>query len=318
MTEVAVDFRGVRKEFGDVLAIDALDLEIRRGETVALLGANGAGKSTAVSLMLGILAPDAGEVRVLGEPPDRAVARGRIGVMLQDGGLMPGVSVASMLALVTSMYSTPRPVGQLLVEAGLAHLASRRVDRLSGGQTQRLRFAVAVAGNPDVLVLDEPTAAMDAESRRSFWAHIRSFAADGRTVIFATHYLREADDVADRIVVLAAGRSVADGTPVQLKTVAGARTVRFTLGDESDAGLDRLPGVTVAEVHGTTAALRTVDVERTVRALLAAREHVPDLEVGGAELEDAVIALGGSSRTAPSRRSPHEGPDVLPTRGDDR
>lgn len=317
MTDVAVDFQGVRKEFGDVRAIDALDLEIRTGETVALLGANGAGKSTAVSLMLGILAPDAGEVRVLGEPPDRAVARGRIGVMLQDGGLMPGVSVASMLALVTSMYTTPRPVEQLLVEADLAHLASRRVDRLSGGQTQRLRFAVAVAGNPDVLVLDEPTAAMDAESRRSFWAHIRSFAADGRTVIFATHYLREADDVADRIVVLAAGRSVADGTPVQLKTVAGARTVRFTLGDESDAGLDRLPGVTAAEVHGTTAALRTVDVERTVRALLAAREHVPDLEVGGAELEDAVIALTGSSRTAPSRRFPHEGPDALPARSDD-
>ena len=293
MTDDAVLFRSVSKSFGAVRAIDGLDLSIRPGEMVALLGANGAGKSTAVSLMLGLLVPDAGTVRVLDERPDRIVAQGRIGVMLQDGGLMPSITVLAMVGLACSMYASPRPVEQILAEADLAAIASRRVDRLSGGQSQRLRFAVAIAGNPQVLVLDEPTTAMDVTSRRAFWSTIRDYAAGGRTVLFATHYLEEADDNADRIAVLARGRVVTEGTPTQLKA-AGGRTVRFTLDEQPVAGLDTLPGVTTVEVHGRSAALRTTDTEATVRALLAGRDRVRDLEVGGADLEDAVLALTGS------------------------
>lgn len=291
MTDSVVLFQSVTKSFGAVQAVDGLDLRIHRGETVALLGANGAGKSTSISLLLGLLAPTAGEVSVLGGSPDRAVAAGRIGAMLQDGGLMPGVTVGGLVDLACRLYSHPRPVAQLLADADLTAIAGRRTDRLSGGQAQRLRFALAIAGNPEVLVLDEPTAAMDVESRRAFWTAIRGYAAGGRTVLFATHYLEEADDNADRIVVIAAGRVVADGTPTEIKAAAGGRSVRFTLGGEPCAGLDRLPGVTEVQVHGGTVALRSTDVEATVRALFAIRDRVPDLEVGGADLEEAVLAL---------------------------
>jgi ABC-2 type transport system ATP-binding protein len=165
MSEPAVDFRGVSKAYGSVTAVDGFDLIIRVGETVALLGANGAGKSSVVSLMLGLLRPDAGTVEVLGIRPHEVVARGRIGVMLQDGGLMPGVTVRGLLGLAVALYPhNPRSVDRLLSDTGLAELSGRRVDR--GGQAQRLRFAVAIAGEPDVLVLDEPTAAMDVKSRR--------------------------------------------------------------------------------------------------------------------------------------------------------
>ncbi|MCW2946329.1 MAG: transporter ATP-binding subunit [Actinoallomurus sp.] len=189
MTDHAVFFQDVTRTFGPVRAVDGLDLTIDRGETVALLGANGAGKSTSVSLLLGLLAPTTGQVSVLGGTADQAVAAGRIGAMLQDGGLMPGVTVGALVRLACRIYPRSRPVRQLLADADLTSIADRRTDRLSGGQAQRLRFALAIAGNPEVLVLDEPTAAMDVESRRAFWTTIRGYAADGRTVLFATHYL---------------------------------------------------------------------------------------------------------------------------------
>lgn len=291
MTEPAVFLQSVTKNFGAVRAVDELNLSVDRGETVALLGANGAGKSTSINLMLGLLAPTTGQVSVLGGSPGHAVAEGRIGAMLQDGGLMPGVTVGALVGLACRMYPRPRPVAELLADAGLTSIAARRTDRLSGGQAQRLRFAIAIAGNPEVLVLDEPTAAMDVESRRAFWTTIRGYAAGGRAVLFATHYLEEADENADRIVVIAGGQVVTDGTPTEIKAAAGGRSVRFTLGGEPCAGLDLLPGVTAVEVHGGTVALRTIDVEATVRALFTTRDRVPDLEVGGADLEEAVLAL---------------------------
>ncbi|MFG2044046.1 ATP-binding cassette domain-containing protein [Dactylosporangium sp. NPDC048998] len=291
MTTNALTFDGAVKTFGSVRAVDGLNLTIDRGETVALLGPNGAGKSTSVNLLLGLQTPASGRVSVLGGSPAQAVASGRIGAMLQDGGLMPGVTVGGLLALAGRIYPNPRPVEQLVADADLGGLLRRRTDRLSGGQLQRLRFALAIAGNPDVLVLDEPTAAMDVESRRGFWATIRDYAAGGRTVLFATHYLQEADENADRIVVIAGGRVVRDGTPTEIKAAAANRSVRFTLDDQPCAGLDRLPGVTAVEVHGRTATLRTTDAEATLRALFAIRDRVPDLEVGGADLEDAVLAL---------------------------
>ena len=293
MTTDAVTFHRVTRRFGHLTALDALDLVIPTGQRVALLGANGAGKSTSVNLMMGLLRPTSGDVLVTGLDPAHAVATGRIAAMLQDGGLLPGVTVRGLVELSRRMYPAPRPLADVLADADLTDIARRRVDRLSGGQRQRVRYAVAAAGDPDVLVLDEPTTGMDVESRRAFW---RGIAANGRTVLFATHYLAEADEHADRIVVIAHGRIVADGTPAEIKATAGGHTVSFTLGEDSPVGLDALPAVTAVDVRGRTAYLRTTDTERTVRALFGCRAHVPDLEVSGADLEDAVLTLTGAGR----------------------
>ncbi len=291
MSESAVDFHDVTKNFGSVRAVDGLNLTIERGETVALLGPNGAGKSTAANLLLGLLRPGDGRVTVLGLRPDEAIAAGRVGAMPQDGGLMPGVSVAAMVGLARDLYSRPRPLADLLAEADLTSIANRRVDRLSGGQGQRLRFAMAIAGDPELLVLDEPTTAMDVEARQAFWAHVRGYAARGTTILFATHYLAEADENADRIVLIARGRVITDGTPAQIKAMAGQHRVRFTLGRGDIAGLDRLPGVTGVDLRGPSVTLSTTDAEATVRALFEHRDRVPDIEVHGADLEDAFLTL---------------------------
>jgi ABC-2 type transport system ATP-binding protein len=291
MSEPVVEFHRTTKEFGSVRAVDELDLTVHRGEMVALLGPNGAGKSTAANLLLGLLRPTSGQIRVLGRTPEAAVAGGGVGAMLQDGGLMPGVTVAGLVGLARDVYPHPRPLAELLTEADLAGIATRRVDRLSGGQTQRVRFALAIAGDPDLLVLDEPTTAMDVASRQAFWTTVRGYAARGTTVLFTTHYLDEADENADRVVVVAGGRVVVDGTPGQVKSAAGEQRVRFTLGDGELAGLDLLPCVTGVEAHGPSVTLRTTDAETTVRALLCSRASTPDLEVTGADLEAAFLAL---------------------------
>ncbi len=291
MSEAVVDFRGTTKTFGPVRAVDELDLTVRRGETVAVLGPNGAGKSTTANLLLGLLRPTGGRVTVLGRTPAEAVAAGGVGAMLQDGGLMPGVTVEGVVGLACGLYPRGRPLADVLAEADLTDIAGRRVDRLSGGQTQRVRFAMAIAGDPELLVLDEPTTAMDVRSRQEFWTNVRGYAARGTTVLFATHYLDEADENADRIVVVAGGRVVVDGTPGQVKAAAGGQRVRFTVGGGDVAGLERLPCVTGVEVRGGSVTLRTTDAETTVRALLAARASTPDLEVTGADLEAAFLAL---------------------------
>jgi ABC-2 type transport system ATP-binding protein len=287
----AVELAGVSKRFGTARAVDGLDLEIAPGETVALLGPNGAGKSTTVKLLLGLVPPDSGRVRVLGGGAAEAVAGGRIAAMLQDGGFMPGVKVIELLRFAAGLYPHPLPLERVLDTAGLHELAGRRVDRLSGGQAQRVRFALALAGNPEVLVLDEPTAAMDVEGRRAFWAAMRAEAAAGRTVLFATHYLEEAEEGSDRVVVIANGRVVADGSPSRIKATVGGRTVRFTLTGRSSQGLDRLPGVTAVEVQGQRVRLRTSDADATVCALDERRDQVRDLEIAGADLEEAFLAL---------------------------
>ena len=294
MGEPAVELERVWKRFGAVAAIDGLDLEIESGETVALLGPNGAGKSTTVKLLLGLLRPDAGRVRVLGGGAADAVAGGRIAAMLQDGGFMPGVKVIELLRFAAGLYPEPMPLDRVLEAAGLEKLTGRRVDRLSGGEAQRVRFALALAANPEVLVLDEPTAAMDVESRRAFWAAMRLEAAAGRTVLFATHYLEEAEQASDRVVVIARGRVVADGPPARIKATVGGRIVRFTLDGHSSEGLDRLPGVTAVEVHGRQVLLRSSDADATVWALYERRDQVRDLEIAGADLEDAFLALTGT------------------------
>jgi ABC-2 type transport system ATP-binding protein len=299
----AVEFTGVHKLYGEVRALDGVDLVIPRGELVALLGPNGAGKSTAVSLMLGLRRPTAGSVRVLGGRPEDAVRQGRVGAMLQTGGLPPGVTVAELLGFVRSLYPRPLPLDHVLELAGCADFARQRVERLSGGQAQRVRFAMALCGDPELLFLDEPTVGLDIDSRRRFWSAIREHGAGRRTVLFATHYLEEADAVADRIVVLHRGRVVADGSAAAIKASAGGRTVRFRCPGADPASLSALPGVRRVEVQGELVRLLTADADATLRAVFHSGLPVTDVETGGADLEEAFLALVGAGDVREEARS---------------
>ncbi|MFD0368577.1 ATP-binding cassette domain-containing protein [Streptomyces sp. NPDC127114] len=281
-----------------------MDLAIRRGETVALLGRNGAGKSTTINLLLGLDEPDGGRVRLFGAEPARAVAAGRVGAMLQDTRPVPRVTVRELVGFVARTYPDPLPVGEALALAGLTELADRRVDRLSGGQAQRVRFAVALSGNPELLVLDEPTAALDVEAREAFWASMRRYARRGNTVLFSTHYLEEADEHADRIVVVDSGRVLADGTAEQLKRAAGGSSVSFDLAGRPTDGLAALPGVTSAEIRGDRARLRSDDPDATVLAL-ASLGLVRRLEVAPVSLNDAFLSLtrGDAAQAGPAAQA---------------
>jgi ABC-2 type transport system ATP-binding protein len=292
-SKLAVSLHGLTKTFGSLRAVDDLDLEIRRGETVALLGPNGAGKSTTISMLLGLLAPDGGSASVLGMPAAAAVQAGRIGAMLQEGSLMPGVRVGELLDFALGLRPSAVTREHLLATAGLGGLERRRVDRLSGGQTQRLRFALAVASEPEVLVLDEPTAAMDVEARHEFWANMRAYASAGRTVLFATHYLEEAEAFASRVVIIARGRIVADGTVEELKQTISLRTVRFRSADAPYDELARLPGVRQVELDGAAVTLRTSDADATVRGLIGGGITWREIEVQSANLEDVFMKLVG-------------------------
>ncbi|WP_214324085.1 ABC transporter ATP-binding protein [Nonomuraea sediminis] len=288
----AIVFDRVSKNYGDVLAVDDLSLAIEPGKTVALLGPNGAGKSTSINMLLGLLRPTKGAISVFGRTPEQAVAAGDMGAMLQSGQLIPELSVQELIELVRRLYPDPLPLADILKLADLADLVKRRANKLSGGQTQRVRFALAIAGAPRILVLDEPTAAMDVESRLRFWESMRAYAAEGRTVLFATHYLEEADESSDRVIVVARGVVVADGTAAEIKAGVGGQTVRFRLGEQAAAGLDLLPGVTAVEITGGVATLRTADTDATVAALYRGTTlDVRDLQLGGADLEDAFLAL---------------------------
>jgi ABC-2 type transport system ATP-binding protein len=285
MTE-AVTLEAVSKRFGDVTAVDRVDIRIAAGETVALLGPDGAGKSTTVSLLLGLTRPDSGRIALFGGGPDRAVRSGWVGAMLQDAGRVPHATVREFIELARALYPKPLPIDHILATAGLTGLADRRLDRLSGGESQRARFAFALAGDPRLLVLDEPTAAMDAGTRQAFWAALRRYSGAGHTVLFATHHLAEADRYADRVVVIARGRVIADGP-----TIRRGGTVAFDLGGATTAGLDRLPGVRAVDVRGDRASLSTTDADATVTALVHSGRSFGNLEVGAAGPEEAFLAL---------------------------
>jgi ABC-2 type transport system ATP-binding protein len=296
-TVPAVLLSGLRKRYGSTLAVDGVDLRIESGEVVALLGPNGAGKSTTVDLLLGLSRPDAGEVALFGQAPREAAATGRIGAMLQAGGLLPDLTVRELVDLMCHLYPAPQSADAVLERAGIAGIAGRRTNQLSGGQAQRVRFALALAPAPDLLVLDEPTAAMDVVSRRAFWTSTRAWASEGGTVLFATHYLEEADAFADRIVLMRGGSVVADGSTGEIKALAGGRTIRATIPDAAArAGLEELPGVAAVEVHGDTVALACPDSDTALRAMLARCPQARDIEVSGAGLEDAFLALTANDR----------------------
>ncbi|HEY3734559.1 MAG TPA: ABC transporter ATP-binding protein [Streptosporangiaceae bacterium] len=286
-----VSFEGVSKVYGQVRAVDGLSLELRPSETVAFLGPNGAGKSTSLDMLLALRKPTSGRIRVFGEEPYASVKSGRIGAMLQSGGLMPEVTVREMVDLVARIHPRPLPVEQTLRRAGIADLADRRVDRLSGGQTQRARFALAIAGECDLIVLDEPTTAMDVESRQGFWANMHAEVAQGRTLLFATHYLEEADQAADRILVINKGRLLADGTPAEIKQRAGAKRISFRLATVDEPFLLGLPALVNLEVRNDLVNLQSSDSDRTLYALLDAGYRPREIEISGLGLEQAFLAI---------------------------
>jgi ABC-2 type transport system ATP-binding protein len=286
------------KSYGNVRAVRSVDLMIAPGETVALLGPNGAGKTTTIDMVLGLTRPDSGSVSLFGMPPAKAVAAGAVGGMLQTGSLIEYLSVRELVTMVASVYPRPLAVDEALRLSGAAEFADRPTTKLSGGQVQRVRFAAALVANSDLLVLDEPTAALDVEGRREFWASMRAVAAQGKTVIFATHYLEEADAYADRIVLLARGRIVADGPATEIKAMAGGKTIRGTLPGTDLAQLAALPGVRTADRHGDAVVLSAADSDSALRALLGRFPEVRDIEVYGAGLEEAFLELTGDEDNA--------------------
>lgn len=293
-TAPAIEIRGLVKTFesagAPVRAVDGLDLVVRPGEIVAFLGPNGAGKTTTIDLLLGLTRPDSGAVRVFGGSPSDAIAAGRVSAVLQSGGLLPDLTVAETVQLIATLHIHPRPVHEVLIRAGIDDIADRRVGKCSGGQQQRLRFALALLPSPDLLVLDEPTTGMDVEGRRDFWHAIRQDSQRGRTVLFATHYLDEADAYADRIVLVRAGRVVADGSAAQIKNLAAGRTISATLPGADPARLLGLPGVDQVEQRGSRIIVRAKDSDVVARYLLTATPAT-DLEISAHNLEDAFLAL---------------------------
>ena len=285
---------GASKRYGATTALEPTDLELRAGEVVALLGPNGAGKTTTVHLLLGLLRASTGTARLFGEDPRSASARSRIGAMLQIAKVPDVLTVREHVELVRTGYVRPLATAEVLAAAGLGDLADRRFGELSGGQKQRVFFALALAGDPELLFLDEPTVGLDADSRRALWAVIRERVATGTAVVLTTHYLEEAEALADRIVVLADGRIVADGARDEIVDRSRRRKVRARTTLDADA-LRTLPGVVSVAVHRDRAELDVVDpAEDAVRALLAHDPGLRDLEVERGGLEDALGALLGS------------------------
>ncbi|MEZ0578970.1 ABC transporter ATP-binding protein [Nocardioides sp. MH1] len=292
----AVRFSGVTKDFGAVQAVRGIDLELQHGEIVAFLGPNGAGKTTTIDMVLGLSRPTTGSVEVLGLEPRQAIARGLVSAVMQTGGLLKDLTVRETVAYTASLFADSHPVDEVLGRAGITGIADRRVAKCSGGEQQRLRFAMALLSDPALLLLDEPTTGMDVEGRRSFWSAIRADAASGRTVLFATHYLEEADQYADRIVLISRGRIVADGTGAEIRALASGRTVRAQVDglDEAVTGaIERLGGVDRVETRGDTLLVHAKDSDAVARYLLT-ETSARDLEITAQGLEEAFLSLTGS------------------------
>jgi ABC-2 type transport system ATP-binding protein len=292
-TTAGIHLLGLTKSFGTVRAVDGIDLVIAPGETVALLGPNGAGKSTTIDMILGLNKPDSGDVHVFGMSPSQAVQVGAIGAMLQTGELIRDLKVRELLHMMASLYPNPANIDEVIEITGIGDIADRITNKLSGGQTQRVRAAIALISNPDLLVLDEPTVAMDVEGRHVFWQSIRRIAASGRTVVFATHYLEEADTYADRIVLMARGRIVADGPATEIKATVGLRMIRATLPDVELYELDSMDGVSSTDRRGDSVVLHCSDSDLAIRALLRDYPQATDIEISGAGLEQAFLLLTG-------------------------
>ncbi len=292
----ALALHGLQKSFGPIRAVDGVSLTLAPGEVVAFLGPNGAGKSTTLDMVLGLTQPDAGTVSVFGRPPREAVRDSLVGAMLQTGALLPNVTVGELVRAYAALHLRHLPVGTVLERAGIGGLARQKTTSLSGGQAQRVRYALALVPDPDLMVLDEPTVAMDVETRRSFWASMRDFTSTGRTVLFATHYLEEADAFADRVIVLSQGRVVADGTGAAIKSHVSGRTIVVTIPAVEPGDLRMLPGVATVTSSGSRWSLHCTDSDTTLHALLDRYPAAHDIEVAAADLEDAFLQLTATAQ----------------------
>jgi ABC-2 type transport system ATP-binding protein len=284
------ELRGVTKKYGAVVALDGLTLELEAGRITAILGPNGAGKTSAIRLLLGLTRPTAGSVRLFGTDPRSPAARRRTGVMLQIAKVPETLTVREHVDLFCSYYASPMTVEAALEAAELTSVADRKYGHLSGGQRQRVQFALAICGNPDLLFLDEPTVGLDVEARRGFWTRIRALATVGRTIVLTTHYLEEADALADRIVMLSRGSIVADGAPHELKARVAARRIRCVTSLPA-AAVEALEGVMSVRRDGSATEILTSNAEHVVRQLLLRDASLSGLETSGAGLEDAFLRL---------------------------
>lgn len=291
----AIELVWLTKSYRDVHAVRGVDLTIAPGEIVAMLGPNGAGKSTINELILGMIRPDTGRVRVFGRDPVQGVREGRVGAMLQAGALLHDATVHDVLRLMHGLHAHPLSLPEIVERADLGSFLPTKTDKLSGGQAQRLRYALAIMPDPELLILDEPTVGMDVEIRRAFWRSMAEFTADGRTVLFATHYLDEADAVADRIVVLAEGGIVADGTGAEIKSRVVGRTIGVAADSVSLIHLAGLPGLAKITEVGARLLIHTSDSDTALRVLLQHHPSARDIEVTSANLEDAFLALTKTS-----------------------
>ena len=298
----AVTLNHLTKSFGELKAVDDIDLSIRPGEVVAFLGPNGAGKTTTIDMLLGLSQPNGGSVEIFGMPPRRAVARGLVSSVMQTGGLLDDLTVAETVEYTAAIFDSALDVDLVLDRAGITDIAGSMVKKCSGGQKQRLRFAMALLPDPALIVLDEPTTGMDVTGRRDFWHEMRADALHGKTILFATHYLEEADEFADRVVLVAGGRIVADGPAHEIRSMAAAKTVSATLpridvaspaeADVENRLLDHLgglAGVESVEVQGTRLRMRTTDSDTAAKTLFD--NACTDLEISSHSLEDAFISL---------------------------
>jgi len=287
---VVASLEGVSKNYGEVRALRSVNFAVRAGEVVALLGPNGAGKTTAVKLLLGLMLPNSGKTRVFGGDPTNPQNRMRTGAMLQVGKVPETLRVGEHIDLFSSYYPSPLPLEEVLAAAGLKKLRDRKFGDLSGGQRQRTLFALAICGDPDLLFLDEPTVGLDVEARRALWEEIRRLVERGKTVLLTTHYLEEADALADRIAVINEGAIIAEGTPAEIKSQTSGKRIRcITM--LSVASLRQLPGVTDARQDREAVEIHAREAEPVVRALLARDLALSGLEITSAGLEEAFLAL---------------------------
>ncbi len=287
---VVASLEAVNKNYGSIRALRSVDFRVRAGEVVALLGPNGAGKTTAVKLLLGLSQPNSGQVRVFGGDPTNPENRMRTGAMLQVGRVPETLRVREHIDLFSSYYLKPLPLAEVLAAAGLEKLRDRKFSDLSGGQKQRVLFALAICGDPDLLFLDEPTVGLDVEARRMLWDEIRRMVGRGKTVLLTTHYLPEADELADQVAVINEGVIVAQGTPSEIKAKTAGKRIRC-ITSLSLASLRQIPGVTEVKENREAVEIHAVEAEAIVRELLARDASLSGLEVTSAGLEAAFLAL---------------------------
>ena len=287
MNDIAIRAEGLTKRYGSLTAVDHFDLDVPTGQIMAFLGPNGAGKSTTNEMFLGLTTPDEGTLSVFGSTPRAAVRCGDVGAMLQNGALLHDTSVRGLLRTLHGLHAHPLPLDEVIERAELADILKSSTNKLSGGQSQRVRFAMAILPNPRLIILDEPTVGMDVALRRRFWDQMADLASHGRTVMFATHYLDEADEFAERIVVIAKGKVVADGNGAEIKHRVGRKEVSF-VGPELDYA--SLPGVVSARIEGGRHRVLASNADDTVSRLLN-DFPIQDIEVTSPTLEDAFVAL---------------------------